>query len=138
MFLELQKTAQGPSINHYGIFSIILTPLPHIGSFLVLTVGNFDPFPAQLLMPFMDGLLHLTCNASWYEILLFIFCSIILQTGRVRQKGSSIPKCVFPIMQSFDEKNISSKSKQVDILNNQFRKRLSDTLPLGNSKSVYC
>ena len=54
----------GPSINDVGNFPGFLThPLPHVDSFLVLSVGNFDQFlpppppsPSQLPTLFMDGL----------------------------------------------------------------------------------
>ena len=41
-------------------FQILTPPLPHVGSFLALSVGNFDlfltpPTPSQLLTSFMDG-----------------------------------------------------------------------------------
>ena len=40
-------------------FRIFDTPLPHVGSFLVLSVGNFDQFltppPSQLPTSFMDA-----------------------------------------------------------------------------------
>ena len=53
------KQCKGPSINNIIFFWIFDTPLPHIGSFLVLSVGNFDqiltPPPSQLPTSFMDG-----------------------------------------------------------------------------------
>ena len=43
--------------RHWQLFRIYDTPLPHVGSFLVLSVGNFDQFltPPQLPTLFMDG-----------------------------------------------------------------------------------
>ena len=54
-------TSEGPSINDDdNFYSGFLTPhLPHVGSFLVLSVGIFDQFlkspPSQLPTLFMDG-----------------------------------------------------------------------------------
>ena len=43
----------------WQFFQIFDTPLPHVGSFLVLSIGNFDQFltppPYQLATLFMDG-----------------------------------------------------------------------------------
>ena len=57
----------GPSINDVGKISGFMTsPLPHVGSFLVLAVGDFDHFltppPFQLPTMIMDG-------PFWYKIL---------------------------------------------------------------------
>ena len=43
LFSQLLKSvSKGPSINDVGnFFWIFDTPLPHVGSFLVLAVGNF-------------------------------------------------------------------------------------------------
>ena len=44
----------GPSINEVVNFSGFLTPQPHVGSFLVLSVGNLDQFLTPSPLPIAD------------------------------------------------------------------------------------
>ena len=67
-------------------FRIFDTPLPHVGSFLVLSIVNFDqfltPLPSQLPMSFMDGPLssrgmnHKNMECSFIKLFnkLWILC----------------------------------------------------------------
>ena len=53
-YWAVQSYNKGPSIKRCRLFfQIFDTPLPHVGSFLVLSVGNFDQF--LTLFTFMDG-----------------------------------------------------------------------------------
>ena len=54
MFFVIDSFEKGTALNDVGnFFRIFDTSLPHVGSFLVLSVDNFDP--SQLPTSFMDG-----------------------------------------------------------------------------------
>ena len=57
--------------RRWQFFRIFDTPLPHVGSFLVLSVGNFDQFltPSQLPTSFMDS----PSQAFWLFLYVITF-----------------------------------------------------------------
>ena len=58
LIIYLISCYKGPSINNINILRILATPLPHVNSFLVLSVGKFHQFltpPPDRIADFIYG-----------------------------------------------------------------------------------